>query len=342
MYNCQTIYFRKPALFVLFDEMQLDACFLANEGNRRLRSNLFIAMIRLWQKRDISPDALTIQRQIAMIAQRFFPSQGRALMTELQTIDHLLQGDKLHDALKALGLPAFDMIDWQQTTDSTNDDCKLWANRGAVHALSISNQQRAGRGQSNRIWQSPTGNLYLSLLTTLTTPLDGRLALEVALALLNVPMLSNLNLSVKWPNDLYADGAKWGGILIEPIHSQNIASGAIIGVGVNLLPMQELVDDRKVTDLGVLLGSDFDRFQLTVEVIQALHQAVQTFEQNCPDLQARYLKVDALANKTIQITQPDQSLKHARAYGIADDGSLQIQTNLGMERLYGGQVSVVE
>jgi len=263
-------------------------------------------------------------------------------MTELHTIDHLLQGDKLHDALRDLGLPAFDMIDWAQITDSTNDDCKLWASRGAVHALAISNQQRAGRGQSNRIWQSPTGNLYLSLLSPLTVPLDGRLALEVALALVSIPSLSHLNLSVKWPNDLYAEGAKWGGILIEPVSSQNIQHGAIIGVGINLQPMQALVDDRKVTDLSALLGHAPDRFDLTVAVIKALHQAIDVFQQYSPKLQARYLQYDALANKTIQIIQAEQPLKHAQAYGIAEDGSLQIQTTDGMERLYSGQVSVVE
>ncbi len=260
---------------------------------------------------------------------------------ELSNIDHLMLSDQLHQHLKASTLPAFDMIDWQQTTASTNDDCRLWAARGATHALSISNQQTAGRGQSNRIWQSPTGNLYLSLLTALPTALDGRLALEVALALVNMPILKALLVSVKWPNDLYFEGAKWGGILIEPISSHNMAHGAIIGVGINLQPMQALVTDRSVTDLSTLLKQDIDRVTLTIAVVHALHEAIDLFLQDSPNLPERFLAWDALANQTIQIIHPEQPVQHARAIGIAEDGSLQILTEKGTERLYSGQVSLV-
>jgi len=264
-----------------------------------------------------------------------------------RNIEHLIRGDRLHAALNELSIPAFDMIDWQESTASTNDDCKLWAARGATRALSISNHQSAGRGQSNRTWQSPVGNLYLSFLTSLPVALDGRLALEVGLALVNMPILQDTDLpvkslSVKWPNDLYAAGAKWGGILIEPIQSHNMQHGAIIGVGINLQPMQELVADRRVTDLNTLLGKDLDHVTLAVAVVQALHQALNSFTQNCPQLPERFLQWDELANKAIQIVQPNQPIQHARACGIAEDGSLQISTVRGLERLYSGQVSVKE
>lgn len=257
-------------------------------------------------------------------------------------MEHLILGDKLHTALNALTIPKFDMIDWQQSTESTNNDCKLWAERGAVRALSISNHQTAGRGQSNRVWQSPMGNLYLSFLTNLLNPLDGRLALEVGLALVNMPILQNLDLSVKWPNDLYAQGAKWGGILIEPIQSHNINHGAIIGVGINLLPMQDMVSDRQVTDLTILLGHELDHVQLATAVIQAIQHAIDLFIQGCQKLPERFLRYDALANKAIQITRPEQPLLYARAVGIAVDGSLQISTVGGIEQLYSGQIHVVD
>ncbi|MBC7752504.1 MAG: biotin--[acetyl-CoA-carboxylase] ligase [Candidatus Saccharibacteria bacterium] len=261
-------------------------------------------------------------------------------------MEHLILGDQLHAALNDLNLPKFDMIDWQESTESTNNDCKLWASRGAVRALSISNHQTAGRGQSNRVWQSPKGNLYLSLLTDLPSPVDGRLALEVGLALVNMPILQNLELSVKWPNDLYANGAKWGGILIEPIHSHNIEHGVIIGVGINLQPMQVSVSDRTVTDLNTLLDQSevkkIDLVQLAVGVIQALQSAIDSFLKDSPQLPHRFLPYDALANKAIQITQPEQPPLFARAVGIAEDGSLQISTVHGIEQLYSGQIRVMD
>jgi BirA family biotin operon repressor/biotin-[acetyl-CoA-carboxylase] ligase len=260
----------------------------------------------------------------------------------INQIEHIMLGDNLHRALNELSFTAFDMIDWQASTASTNDDCKLWASRGATRALSISNHQSAGRGQSDRTWQSPVGNLYLSLLTDLPKQLDGRLALEVGLALVSMPILKDLNIAVKWPNDLYAAGAKWGGILIEPIQSHNMQHGAIIGVGINLQPMQALVPDRRVTDLQTLLEKEIDRVQLATSVVNALHQALDFFMQDCPQLSKRFLEWDELANKAIQIAQPNQPIQHARARGISEDGSLQISTIQGIERLYSGQVSVKE
>jgi BirA family transcriptional regulator, biotin operon repressor / biotin---[acetyl-CoA-carboxylase] ligase len=253
-------------------------------------------------------------------------------------IEHLTLGDRLHDALNELAVATFDMIDWQESTTSTNDDCKLWAARGAVRALSISNHQTAGRGQSNRSWQSPAGNLYLSYLTSLPVPVDGRLALEVALALINMPILLDIERSIKWPNDLYAAGAKWGGILIEPIQSHNMQFGCVIGVGINLQPMQAHVADRRVNDLQTLMGQDVDRVTLASSVVQALDQAVDAFIQGSPQLPQRFAAWDELADKEIQVMQPEQAIRYARACGIAEDGSLQIATDGGIERLYSGQV----
>ena len=103
------------------------------------------------------------------------------------------------------------------TTTSTNDDVREIAQKGIHSALVCSAQQTQGRGQRQRQWVSPEGNVYLSTLLNTRTAIDGRLALEVALNILHMPSLEALNLQIKWPNDLYSVQGKWGGILIEII-----------------------------------------------------------------------------------------------------------------------------
>ncbi|MDU5863388.1 MAG: biotin--[acetyl-CoA-carboxylase] ligase, partial [Acinetobacter sp.] len=88
------------------------------------------------------------------------------------------------------------------TTTSTNDDIREIAQKGITTGLVCSAQQTQGRGQHQRQWISPEGNIYLSTLVQTRTPLDGRLALEVALNILQIPQLQALSLQVKWPNDL--------------------------------------------------------------------------------------------------------------------------------------------
>jgi len=67
------------------------------------------------------------------------------------------------------------------TTASTNDDVREIAQKGIQSALVCSAQQTQGRGQRQRQWVSPEGNVYLSTLLNTRTAIDGRLALEVAL-----------------------------------------------------------------------------------------------------------------------------------------------------------------
>lgn len=118
-------------------------------------------------------------------------------------------------------------------------------------------RQTTGRGRQGRVWLSPAGNLYASTLVRLRRgdPPAATLALVAAVALHGAA--SELDrgaaLSIKWPNDLLAEGAKLGGILLE-----RIGDAIIVGFGVNLAFHPEDLD-RPVTcfaKLGVDVGPD--------------------------------------------------------------------------------------
>ncbi|XID75287.1 biotin--[acetyl-CoA-carboxylase] ligase [Alkanindiges sp. WGS2144] len=224
---------------------------------------------------------------------------------------------------------------WLNSTTSTNDAARTI---DSPAALVLSNHQQAGRGQAGRIWHSPEGNLYLSLLWTLGQPVSGRLALEVALSLLNMPLLSQCpDLQVKWPNDLYFKGAKWGGILIEPCSEQRV----VIGVGLNLKPMQALVTDQCVSDLSTMTGHTLDQVELAIQVTLALLQACQHFEQGSPYLPDRFARFDALLNQQVIIHQPALADIEGAARGIQTDGALLLDTASGQKIIYSGQVRPV-
>ena len=72
-------------------------------------------------------------------------------------------------------------------TTSTNDDVRDLAQKGIRQVLVSSRAQTQGRGQRQRQWISPEGNIYLSTLLNTETPIDGRLALEIALNILQMP-----------------------------------------------------------------------------------------------------------------------------------------------------------
>ncbi|SUO94992.1 biotin--[acetyl-CoA-carboxylase] ligase [Suttonella ornithocola] len=113
------------------------------------------------------------------------------------------------------------------------------------------NQQTAGIGQRGAHWQSPIGGLYFSLRYQLDMPpaAQGGLAQYIALTLAQTIDPNAKILRLKWPNDLYIEKKKLGGILIDTLPHQE-QTIAIIGIGINLYSSPE-------TDSNLAYYSDY-------------------------------------------------------------------------------------
>jgi BirA family transcriptional regulator, biotin operon repressor / biotin---[acetyl-CoA-carboxylase] ligase len=128
------------------------------------------------------------------------------------------------------------------TIGSTNDKAKTLARAGAADGTLVwADEQTLGRGRRGRIWRSPPGNLYLSLVLRpeCSPARAAQLGFVAALGLGDaiLPHLGPaLRLRYKWPNDLLANGRKLAGILLESETSAgDRVDFVVIGVGVNIL-----------------------------------------------------------------------------------------------------------
>ena len=132
---------------------------------------------------------------------------------------------------------------------STNDEAKRLAHGGASEGTVVwALEQTAGRGRRGRVWMSPRGNLYASLILRPDCPAGraAQLGFVTALSLgdaLRVKLPATDSLSYKWPNDVLMHGRKLAGILLE---SDTGTGGelafVVIGVGVNLVSSPRQVE----------------------------------------------------------------------------------------------------
>ncbi|MCY4591971.1 MAG: biotin--[acetyl-CoA-carboxylase] ligase [Alphaproteobacteria bacterium] len=116
--------------------------------------------------------------------------------------------------------------------DSTNDCVLLLAGDGAPDWTVVqAGRQHSGRGSHGRAWQSPAGNLYLSVLLRTRKSGKPQLSLVSALAVADTvrDMVPAVPVTLKWPNDVLLAGCKVSGILLET--SDEVV---VIGVGINL------------------------------------------------------------------------------------------------------------
>lgn len=124
--------------------------------------------------------------------------------------------------------------------DSTNEEVRRQAETGAAEGLAVlARQQTAGRGRRGRTWESPPGNLFLSLLLRpKASPAQAAtLSFLTAVALLEALDLAAppATLTCKWPNDVLVNGAKIAGILLESRTTPDGMLGWVtVGIGVNL------------------------------------------------------------------------------------------------------------
>lgn len=142
------------------------------------------------------------------------------------------------------------MFSWRlelhESLASTQDEAIIRARRGEAAGLAVlARRQTKGRGQFNRQWLAPEGNLNLSLLLhplgAICLAPQWSLAMGVAVAeALPAPV------KLKYPNDLMLNGAKLGGILIEAeAEGANIA-WLVAGVGINIASAPQLVEQETV------------------------------------------------------------------------------------------------
>jgi len=168
-----------------------------------------------------------------------------------------------------LELPRVELL---ESTTSTLDVAHRLAARGApAGTLVIANEQTAGRGRGGKSWQaSPGAGLWLTLIER---PSDtsglGVLSLRVGLAAAEaLDRFAPEPIRLKWPNDLYIDQGKLGGILVEARWREQAVEWVAIGLGVN-------VQAPKNVETAAGLEPGTDRLDVLGELVPAVLAAAR-------------------------------------------------------------------
>lgn len=258
------------------------------------------------------------------------------------------------------------LIDWI-TQSFNNTQAENLAHFYRPHLLTA-DSQTSGRGQHGRTWQSPLGNVYLSLYIptaafaedthAVKQRLDGRLSLCVGYQLSQIPQIASLKkVGVKWVNDIgfYKNDVfqKLSGILIEPVSVENKLVGVVVGVGMNISYAPTLTNQTQerlnyqAVSLQDLLGKNLQASEFYQPINQAILQAVKQFNgfsepSNVADFLYNFRQVDVLLGKKLQVTLPTNQAIVGTAHGIDSNGSLQIvQDNGTIASIWTGTIQVL-
>ena len=123
----------------------------------------------------------------------------------------------------------------------------------------LADSQSAGKGRESRVWTSPVGNLYFSLIlqpkiSAQKIPQISFVAIT-ALRLMVEGLVANQKVQNKWPNDLLIDGKKVAGLLLESKISGQNCEFVILGIGLNIAsnPYSTIFPANNLKEFGIEL-----------------------------------------------------------------------------------------
>lgn len=209
--------------------------------------------------------------------------------------------------------------------------------------LLVAEHQTHGRGRMGRTWHSaPGASLTFSLALPLAPTDWSGLSLAVGCAIADALEPPGADaaprLTLKWPNDIWLDGRKLGGILIEtvPAGGQRMV---VVGVGLNIAPQDPAVEGQFYTGYASLseLDSALDAPAALARVARPLIEVLQGFAQGgFAPWESAYARRDYLRGR--QVTA---GALEGQALGVNAQGELLVQTaSAGVQAVAGGEVTV--
>lgn len=208
-------------------------------------------------------------------------------------------------------------------TDSTNARARELAAAGAPHGTVVTAaEQSAGRGRQGRSWHAPAGRALLCSVLVRQPPRLLPLATGVAVA-----ELAGDRAKLKWPNDVWLEGRKVAGILVEGRPQER---WAISGIGLNVALRPEDFPPE-LRDSAATLGLDASDIEPTLaRLLELLERWITAPERSVLDgVRSR----DALRGRHVRWHGGE-----GEAAGIDDAGRLTVETSAGLVALEAGEV----
>lgn len=234
-------------------------------------------------------------------------------------------------------LPGF-TVEVLPQLDSTNSELMRRARAGRSEpVLLVAEQQTAGRGRLGRGWSSAAGE---SLTFSLGLPLAPQDWAGLSLAV-GVSIAESLHpaIQLKWPNDLWLQDRKLGGILIETASFGEAAAQrryAVIGIGINIVPRPAAGLSTPPAWLAEVLPG-VDAAGALQRLAPPLVAALLGFEaEGFRPFQARFQARDALRDRPVALSDGQAGTAH----GVTEAGALLVHTAAGMQTITSSEVSV--
>lgn len=230
------------------------------------------------------------------------------------------------------------------TAGSTQDEAKQRALQGAPEGLLVAaERQTAGRGRLGRVWISSSGGLWCSLVLRPALRPDQVPALGLVAALdwaRAIRDRTGLAARVKWPNDVWVQGRKVAGLLIEMSSETDRVHWIVLGMGVNVnnAPPRDL--PVPAASLAGITGAPVSRGALLSRWLRLFSRSYRLYQRRgFASFRQAYLRFSLLEGRTVAVDGPE-GIARGRVAGVDPQGRLMVVGSKGTSVFAVGEVSL--
>ena len=270
------------------------------------------------------------------------PRSGYRLVTSPDRLTPSQIKDGLHTS--CIGKDIY----YYKSTESTNKIAKHIAMDGGKHgAIFIAEEQTAGRGRLDRHWLSPAyENVLLSILfrPKLQATQVFSLTMIASVALVrSIRKITLLNPQIKWPNDIYVENRKIGGILTEFNGDQDGVNFVIVGIGLNVNSDPRLHPELEydATSIKNEIGRAVSRVELVRSILEEIEFGYKLLKEGqISEIRKQWNMNSLVMGKTVRIISFDH-VETGVAESVDEQGCLVLKDAEGeRKRICSGDVSL--
>jgi BirA family biotin operon repressor/biotin-[acetyl-CoA-carboxylase] ligase len=201
-------------------------------------------------------------------------------------------------------------------------------------ALILADAQTAGKGQRGSLWESePRKNLlcsYVYFPDNLSVDFLQEFNMCLSISLINCLKYFEIDAEIKWPNDIYVDGKKISGILIENNVRAGKLKSMVFGLGLNINQLSFL--NLGATSMALIRGLEFSIDEVSLQLTKEFNHWISFVGDDHKTLKLEYLKWLYGLNKNHRFKSQDHEFEGG-IVGVNDFGELEINV-LGEKRTF--------
>ena len=220
--------------------------------------------------------------------------------------------------------------------DSTNNYIREHLEELDNYSLVFAHHQTKGKGRITRSWYDDKNSITASLLIKDVKGDVKHLSLIAAYATFKALKELDLDVKIKWPNDIYIGDKKLCGILIETIITNKV--DAIIGYGINS-NTKAFPDNLNATSIYLEKGIEIDNIKLAKKVAEYLVDAYEKIDFS------EIVKVNKenayLMNKKVRLNYYGDGIEGV-VKDLDESGNIIIDTGIATIGVFSGELTMIK